>query len=77
MTDLAKSLPCIVCGVELDDVSGYQTQPYEGLSFTTQGHYGSTYFDPMDGSRLAINICDPCVKAAQANGKVKGFGGSE
>lgn len=66
--------PCIVCGQKLKDVFGgspvYANQPGEGLAFTTHGHYGSTVFDPMDGSSLEINICDPCVEKAMERGDV-------
>jgi hypothetical protein len=59
-------LPCIVCGCQLDDaLQGIEdNQPYAGTSFVTGGHYGSTAFDPMDGSRLEINVCDPCLTRA-------------
>lgn len=36
-------------------------QPSGGLAFRTRGHYGSTFFDPMDGSGLEIAVCDECV----------------
>lgn len=36
-------------------------QPSGGLAFQTTGHYGSAFFDPMDGSRLEIAVCDQCV----------------
>ena len=62
-----QSLPCIVCGRLLLNVEGAVNQPYNGTSFTTCGHYGSTVFDPMDSrKRLVINVCDPCLlEAAQ------------
>ncbi len=60
---------CIACGRELesvfpDDSPASINQPAHGLAFSTHGHYGSTVFDPGDGSRLEINVCDPCVKDA-------------
>lgn len=36
-------------------------QPMGGLHFLTYGHYGSTVFDPMDGSKLNIAVCDDCL----------------
>lgn len=36
--------------------------PMSGLHFQSYGHYGSTVFDPMDGSSLDIAICDECLK---------------
>jgi hypothetical protein len=32
-----------------------------GIEFTSPGHYGTAAFDPMNGDRLAINICDWCL----------------
>ncbi len=62
-----KQLNCIVCNKELEPAlpEPEHNQPYGGTSFTSQGHYGSTVWDPMDGSSLEINVCDEClVKAA-------------
>jgi hypothetical protein len=60
MTEFA--LPCIRCGKQLrnvfDDVTN---QPFEGLAFTSSGHYGGTEFDPMDGSYVELNVCDYCL----------------
>ena len=39
-------------------------QPYGGLAFQSEGHYGSTVFDPMDGTYLEVNICDECLLRA-------------
>jgi hypothetical protein len=36
--------------------------PIGGIEFTSYGHYGTTVFDPMDGTELSINICDTCMK---------------
>lgn len=33
-----------------------------GTAFRIYGHYGSTVFDPMDGSSLEIVICDECLE---------------
>jgi len=72
------TLPCIVCDKELesalpekfDDVD----QPYAGTSFYAHGQYGSTIFDPMDGSFLKINICDDCLdKKAKQQAILIGF----
>lgn len=57
------TLPCLVCGKPFTSV--FQTpdinQPCDGTAFTTQGHYGSTVFDPMDSTQLEVNVCDPCL----------------
>lgn len=33
----------------------------EGVRFYAYGSYGSTVFDPNDGSQLVIAICDTCL----------------
>lgn len=56
------TLPCIVCEKDLENAGiGEFNQPYAGTTFKTYGHYGSTVFDPMDGSYLVINVCDACL----------------
>lgn len=65
---LPKTCTCIRCDKKLGNYlaikDGYQ--PADGLAFFSYGHYGSTYFDPMDGrSYLAIVVCDECVKEAE------------
>lgn len=65
--------PCIVCKKELDNVDiggGERNQPFAGTAFISHGHYGSTSFDPMDGSYLEINVCDVCLVRAGAAGAV-------
>jgi hypothetical protein len=69
--------PCIVCGAELDGyghyIEGsepYFNQPDGGTGFTTEGHYGSTVFDPMNGNTLSISVCDPCLTTAGEMGRV-------
>lgn len=55
-------MKCIVCGCNLDPVFPETHQPSRGLVFWTYGHYGSTYFDPMDNSKMLIFVCDPCIE---------------
>jgi hypothetical protein len=63
---MTEAKPCIVCGEQLYNVVDEVTnQPYEGTAFTTGGHYGSTVFDPMDGTYLELNICDECLVKAR------------
>lgn len=65
------TLPCIVCDKKLEPAFDETiNQPSDGLAFQTRGHYGSTFFDPMDGSWIEVNICDECLKAAHASGKI-------
>jgi len=68
MTD---ALQCFKCGVQLRRaVDDNEAQPDEGVMFSASGNYGSTVFDPMDGSYLLINICDRCVAEAGEQGRV-------
>lgn len=71
---IAVTLACIVCRTALESANPPEiedNQPYAGTTFTTHGHYGSTIFDPMSPSEmLEINVCDPCIAAAAADGLV-------
>jgi len=61
---MTEAKPCIACGKVLRNVTDDSVnQPYEGTAFTSAGHYGSTVFDPMDGSYLEIIVCDECLVA--------------
>lgn len=59
---------CIVCNTEVENLdiaypdNAVQVHPIGGTVFRTYGHYGSTVFDPMDGSYLEIVVCDSCLK---------------
>lgn len=60
---MSKQLPCIVCDKALkpaiyDDIN----QPSRATTFISYGQYGSTFFDPMDGSYLELNVCDVCLE---------------
>lgn len=57
------TLKCIVCGYQPDTAyNGCENnQPYKATAFISYGHYGSTFFDPMDGSYIEINVCDECL----------------
>lgn len=70
MGDIAL-VSCIVCGCELRNVSNdAENQPYKGTAFSSHGHYGSTAFDPMNGSMLEVNFCDDCLRNAGRSGRV-------
>jgi hypothetical protein len=59
-----ESLPCIICERPLKSaMPGDYNHPSDGCAFTSYGHYGSTVFDPMDGTFLELNICDKCLTA--------------
>lgn len=64
-------LSCVRCDKELVDLehSEPQLHPIDGLCFSTSGHYGSTYFDPMDGTVLQIVVCDDCVRKLEDEGR--------
>lgn len=66
---------CIVCKKPLENIQGpaldeSENQPNDGLAFQSSGHYGTTVFDPMDGTHLEINVCDPCLVQAGKDGHV-------
>lgn len=70
--------PCIVCGAVLENLVDDGNHPLEGLAFVTEGHYGSTEFDPMDGTALIVNICDSCLERErkEKNGSILYFDGN-
>lgn len=68
MSEAPKMLTCIKCEKQLQNISDGCHQPNDGLGFHTRGAYGSTYFDPMDGSYLEVTICDECVEEADKRG---------
>ena len=66
-----RTTACVVCAAELEPIdSEAENQPYRGTVFTSHGHYGSTAFDPLDGTYLELTVCDRCLLAAAANGQV-------
>lgn len=70
-------IKCIRCERALQNIQpNIGFQPDDGLAFYTNGHYGSTFFDPMDGSYLEIAVCDECVRSLSERGFVHGPKGS-
>lgn len=66
-----KPVPCIVCDKMLKEaLIDSNNQPYKATTFITHGHYGSTFFDPMDSSYLEINVCDECLEKAKSEKKI-------
>jgi hypothetical protein len=65
-------LRCIVCGVKPDSVEqlDVNNQPYKATTFASHGHYGSTAYDPMDGSFIEVNVCDACLRESARTGRV-------
>lgn len=75
------TIKCFCCDKELenmqydmgkDKTKHVYVHPMDGLHFQSRGHYGSTVFDPMDGSSLDIAICDECVYSRKE--KIRGTG---
>lgn len=66
----AETVPCIRCGKRLKNIYPSGNQPSGGTEFTTTGHYGSAVSDFMDGTGIALNVCDPCLQEAMAAGWV-------
>ena len=65
------ALPCIVCGTSLRNVwDEAENQPDGGVVAVITGNYGSTKFDPFDGTHLEVNICDSCLVQAGYEGRV-------
>lgn len=63
MSSRAAMLPCFVCGTTLQNAfPDEDNQPEEGTEFRTYGHYGSTFWDSMDGEELVLNVCDECLR---------------
>lgn len=60
-------VPCIACGVQLKSaITQIDTvnQPNDGTVFSTQGQYGSTFFDTFDEREsIEIVVCDACLRA--------------
>lgn len=64
-------LPCIVCQRALSDIgSGSDNHANDANEFRAHGQYGSRVFDPVDGTYLAVNICDDCITQAGRAGQV-------
>lgn len=67
-------MKCLVCDCTLESAIPSEIdeggQPSKGTAFQSHGHYGSTVFDPMDGTFLEIYICDPCLTRASKSRKV-------
>lgn len=61
-------LTCIICDYQPDTAfngwPGDGNQPYKAIAFHTRGHYGSTFFDPLDGTMIEINVCGSCLQKA-------------
>lgn len=63
------TVSCFKCGKSLENLEYPMVKqdryvyvhPMGGVHFAAHGHYGSSVFDPMDGTSLDIAICDECV----------------
>ena len=54
-------MQCIICDKALEMVNKIWNLPKEAVNFYTYGHYGSTVFDPINGSVMNIIVCDDCL----------------
>lgn len=74
MSEATLPVPCVICGQTFKDAmpeSGpNRNQPSDGTAFTSNGHYGSTVFDPFNGSMIEVNFCDPCLTEARKHSRV-------
>lgn len=69
---------CIACDVEVENWDAAchkdqpQVHPIGGTLFRTYGHYGSSIFDPIDGSYIEVVVCDECLatKMSYTHGSV-------
>lgn len=74
-----KKIKCFCCYMGMENLHTGGFQPLRGVAFASAGHYGSTVFDPMDGTVLEIAICDVCLEermelAKRWNGKKMSHG---
>ena len=59
------SMSCVLCKTHIETMNEFH--PDGGLHFRAYGHYGTTVFDPMDGTSLDICICDKCLLVHRNN----------
>lgn len=62
---------CIACSMTLKGAPGNDFQPMGGLAFVSYGHYGTTFFDPMDGTSIEIAVCDECLQKAEEMKRIR------
>lgn len=67
---MADRLTCIRCEKQMENINPKGVQPNDGLAFHSYGHYGTTFFDPMDGTCIQIVVCDECLKRADEIGQI-------
>ena len=53
-------MKCFVCDKQLKEYG--HMHPDGAIHFLSYGHYGTTVFDPMDGSTINVFICDHCLR---------------
>jgi hypothetical protein len=61
----APDMSCVICKKFVETMNEFH--PVGGLHFRGHGHYGTTVFDPMDGTSLDICICDECLLEHKTN----------
>jgi hypothetical protein len=70
VSEYPDTVPCFSCGKPLKDWSHGNNQPFDAVEFAARGHYPSALWDPSDGSELVVNLCDDCLCAGAASGRV-------
>jgi hypothetical protein len=61
---------CFICSKQIEswhsELCHFSNNPGNycpgGTHFTSTGNYGSTVYDPMDGHKIHIIVCDDCFK---------------
>jgi len=55
---------CFCCNKKLKGLyTNIEDPPYDAVSFSSDGKYGSSIFDPYEeNARIEIYICDECLK---------------
>ncbi|PJM80114.1 hypothetical protein [Bifidobacterium scaligerum] len=64
-------LVCLICGKSIslldadlfdEDSNDKSFLPNGAMELCSYGHYGTTFFDPCDGTQVAALICDECME---------------
>ncbi|NMM98074.1 hypothetical protein G1C97_1023 [Bifidobacterium sp. DSM 109959] len=64
-------LTCLICGKAIslldadlfaEDSNDRSFLPNGAMELCSYGHYGTTFFDPCDGTQVAALICDECME---------------
>ena len=70
MSILPNAYTCFKCGRSLGSFDLKTFHPTDGCDFITYGNYGSVEFDPCNGDKLHVIICDTCIEKGLGEGTV-------